>query len=82
MKWVSRKISADKKDNSFTVSFGQESRSEIEDTLIVIRAGGRIHQHDLVRESDGVNGGKVRAARPESLEELQKALVKLGWELK
>lgn len=48
----------------------------------MIRAGGRIHQQDLLRESDGVNGGKVRAARPEYLEDLQKALAKLGWELK
>ncbi|HUW41135.1 MAG TPA: hypothetical protein VMV90_08975 [Rectinemataceae bacterium] len=82
MKWISKKISLDKKDNSYTLGYGQENRAEIEDTIIVVRAGGRIHQHDLLRESDGVNGGKVRAARPEYLEEVQRALAKLGWELK
>jgi len=82
VKWISKKISVDKTDNSYTVAYGQENRTEIEDTLIVVRAGGRIHQHDLMRESDGVNGGKIRAARPEYLEEVQKALAKLGWEMK
>lgn len=82
MKWIAKKISAEQKDGSYTLGYGQENRAELEDTLIVVRAGGRIHQHDLVRESDGVNGGKVRAARPEYLEEVQKSLVKLGWQLK
>ncbi|MGO8695214.1 MAG: hypothetical protein ACLQMF_16250 [Rectinemataceae bacterium] len=82
MKWISKKIGVDKGDKSYTLAYGQENRAEIEDAIIMIRAGGRIHQQDLLRESDGVNGGKVRAARPEYLEDLQKALAKLGWELK